>query len=208
MVVAAVPLNEAFQPGSQRGGGFEPDIAAKVVHVGIGDRHIPVLHGQIFPDCRPPDQAFKYFDERGQFFGLVVAQVINSVGAIAGGRIRLVSAEGRVSFGPPVHDPINPLDDVVDVGEIPPHLAMVEDLDRNTFQDCLGEEVVGHVRSPPGSVNREEAQPGHRQAIEMAITVGQQFIGLLSSGIERHGMVDIIVHRKRKFTIRTINRTG
>ena len=74
-------------------------------------------------------------------------------------------------------------------------------------QDRLGEQEQGHVRPAPGTVDREEAQSGGRQAEEMAVGVGHQFVGLLGGGVERHRMVDVVVHRKRHPGVGAVDRT-
>ena len=42
----------------------------------------------------------------------------------------------------------------------------------------------------------------------MRITVGHQFVGFLTGGIERHGMVDVIMNRKRHVSVATIHGAG
>ena len=106
---------------------------------------------------------------------------------------RLRPDVGRIGLGGAVHDPDDPFDDVVHVGEVPLHLAVVEDVDGPPFEDGLGRTGRGHVRPPPGTIDGEEAQAGGGQAVEMAVGMGHQFVGLLGGCVEADRMVDAVV---------------
>ena len=53
---------------------------------------------------------------------------------------------------------------VIDIGEIATHVAVVEKLDRLARGDRLGENPHGHVGTAPRPVDGEETQAGHRDA--------------------------------------------
>ena len=58
-----------------------------------------------------------------------------------------------------LHDPHDAFDDVVDVGEVPLHASVVEDLDGVALQNGPREQEQRHVRPSPGTVHGEEPQP-------------------------------------------------
>ena len=66
----------------------------------------------------------------------------------------------------------NPFHDIIDIGEVPLHAAVVVNLYRLTANDRIGKLEISHVRAAPGPVYGEEPQTGDRHAIEVAIGVG------------------------------------
>ena len=102
----------------------------------------------------------------------------------------------------------HPLHHVVDVGEVTPHPALVEHPDRLTRQDRPGEQHRRHVRPAPGAVHREEAQARGRQAVEMAVGVGHQLVGLLGGGIQAHRMVHRLRLAEGQIAVAAIHRAA
>ena len=76
-------------------------------------------------------------------------------------------------LGCALHDAEDAFDDVVDVGEVALHVAVVEDLDRAALGERVGGGEVKHVRAACGSVDCEEAEAGGRDIVELAVAVGQ-----------------------------------
>ena len=139
---------------------------------------------------------------------MVVSDVIKAVRRTAGARVRAVAGPGRVGPGHSVDHPHDPLDEVVDVGEVAPVMAVVEDLDRLARQDTPREQKQRHVGATPRPVHREEPEPGDREAVQMAVGMGHQLIGLLGRGVERHRVVDVVVYREGHAGIGAVNRAG
>src|SRR5215218_8897547 len=102
--------------------------------------------------------------------------------------------------------PYHALDDIVDVGEIPPHVAVVVHVDGASLQYSLCELEVGHIRASPGAVDGKKPQARGRQAVEVAVGVSHQLVGLLCGRIEAHRMIRIVVHRERYLGIRAVDR--
>ncbi|MNJ59862.1 hypothetical protein D3C77_555650 [compost metagenome] len=99
-------------------------------------------------------------------------------------------------------------DDVVDIGEIALVLAMVEQLQRRSRDNGLGEADGRHIRPAPGTVHGEEAQPRAGNAEQMAVGMGHQFVGFLGRGIQRQRVVDVVAHRVRGVLVGAVHRTG
>ena len=78
----------------------------------------------------------------------------------------------------------NPLDNIIDIGEIADHFPVVEDGDGIAFQYPFGKFEQRHVRTAPWPVYREETQAGARQTVKMSVTMRHQFIGFLGGGIK------------------------
>jgi len=57
------------------------------------------------------------------------------------------------------------LDDVIDVGEIPCVVAVVEHFDRFAGENLLSEQEQRHVGPTPRAVHGEKAQAGRRKAV-------------------------------------------
>ncbi len=96
--------------------------------------------------------------------------------------------------------------DIVDMGEVAVHVAVVEHRQAFAVQDLAGEDPQHHVGPPPRAIDGEEPQPGQRQAIEMGVSLAHQLIGPLGRGIKRNGVVGAILHRKGQLGIAAIDR--
>ena len=102
----------------------------------------------------------------------------------------------------------HPFDDVIDVGEIPLHVALVEHLDRLAGQDRASEQHRRHVRPTPGAIHGEEAQARGRQAVEMAVGVSHQLVGLLGGRIQAHRMVHRVLLREGHLAVTAVHRAA
>jgi len=85
---------------------------------------------------------------------------------------------------------------------------VVEDLDRLALEDVAGEGKIRHIRAPPGTIDGEKPQAGGRDAVEVTVGVGHQFVGFFRRGIETDGMVDVVISRKRHDGIAAVDRAG
>lgn len=54
------------------------------------------------------------------------------------------------------HDALN---DVINIGEIAPHFAVVIDINGLAGENGLGEEEKGHVRAAPGAIDGKKRRP-------------------------------------------------
>ena len=98
--------------------------------------------------------------------------------------------------------------DVVDVGKVADHVAVVEHLDGFTLRDGSRKEHRAHVGATPRSVNRKVAQARHRDAIKFRIGMRHQLVALLASRIQTNRIVDLVVFAVRYLRIQAINGTG
>ena len=89
-------------------------------------------------------------------------------------------------------------DDVVDEGEVAPHPAVVEHLDRAAGQHRAREQQRRHVRAAPRAVHGEEAQAGRAQAVQVRVGVRHQFVRGLGRGVQRARLVDALVFGERR----------
>src|SRR5947207_3439023 len=97
-----------------------------------------------------------------------------------------------------VQNPDQTFDDVVDIGEVALHLAVIEHIDWMPFQDRLGKEKQRHIRSTPGAVDGKEAQARGREPVEMTVGVRHQLIGFLGRGIKVDRVIDVVMLRARQ----------
>jgi hypothetical protein len=118
-----------------------------------------------------------------------VADVEHPMRCPAGGRVWVGWIKGRIGRSRLVKQANQALDDVVDIGEITHHLAVVEHLDWLACQHCLGEQKQSHIRPAPRPIHREKTQARGKPPVEVAVGVGHQLIGLLARRIEAHRMI-------------------
>ncbi|MCY1371217.1 hypothetical protein D9M69_583510 [compost metagenome] len=88
---------------------------------------------------------------------MLAADVENPPGCHARGRVWLFAVPLSVGLRWAVDQACDALDNVVDVGEVPLVLAVVEQLQWPFFGDGPGELDRRHVRPSPGAVHREKA---------------------------------------------------
>ena len=190
-VVVAVPGDEAGHALADVDLGGKAEVAARGLDVGVGLEHVARLHRLVLDDRLPPGGGLDGGDEVAQVLAAVVAEVVDPVDA---GRRRVVEAAE------------DPVDDVVDVGEVAAHLAAVVDRDRPALEDLLGEHVGGHVRPPPRAVDGEEAQPRQPQAIHPGVGVADHLHRLLGRAVEGNGAVGPVFQRERQLVVGAVNR--
>ena len=126
-------------------------IARDGVDVGIGCGDIAGLHRLKIADRFLGRRVFDDLDKAHQFFGPVVADIVETVRRNAAARFGRAVVGGRLFAARE-----DPGDDIVDISEIALHLAVVEDLDRLARQYGLGEQPRGHVGASPRAIDREK----------------------------------------------------
>ena len=99
-------------------------------------------------------------------------------------------------------------DDVVDVGEVAFHVAVVVQVDRVAVQDGAGEGEQRHVGPAPGAVHGEEAQAGGRDAEQVRVAVRHQLVGALGGGVQADRMVGGAGLGERNVAVEAVHRTG
>ena len=145
--------------------------------VGVGFVDVARLHGHHFHNGPRAGHLLDGADEVGQPDGLGTADVVDGMGYGRGRRI--VEQE---------HDALG---DVVDVGEVAPEVAVVEDPDGTVPDDGVHELDGSHVGAAPRTVDREEAQAGGADAVQVAVGMRHQFVAFLGGRIEAHRLVGV-----------------
>ena len=135
----------------------------------------------------------------------MVADVEHAIGRPARGRIGHLLVERKIGLRRAIKDADHAFCNIVDIGEVAPHPAMVEDVDSAAFEYGLGEQEQRHVGPAPGAIYGEEAQAGGGQREQMAVGVGHQLVGLLGRGVEADRMIDVVVLGKRHALIAAVD---
>ena len=104
---------------------------------------------------------------------------------------------------------IDELDDrgrhVIHVGEIPPHVAAVEQLDRPAVEYSRGEQPHRHIGPAPRAIHGEEPQAGDRKVEQVRIGVRHQLVGFLGRTIEVQRVIDILSDAERQFRVGAVD---
>ena len=98
--------------------------------------------------------------------------------------------------------------DVVDVGEVADHVAVVEHLDGLALRNRQRKEHRTHVGAAPRAVNRKVAQTRHRDAVKFRIGMRHQLVTLLAGSIQTNWIIDLVVFAVRLLRVQAINGTG
>ena len=78
---------------------------------------------------------------------------------------------------------------IVDVGKVTVHIAIVEYRNGYSGQDFLREHPQHHIRAAPRTVHSKEAETRQRNTVEMGVGLAHQLVRFLGCGVERYGMI-------------------
>ena len=106
------------------------------------------------------------------------------------------------------HDAGDTLHDVVDVGEVAEHVAVVEHFDLLAAADGVGEEHGGHVGAAPRTVYCEETEARAGEVIQFAVAAGHELVRLFRGGIEADRGVHPILFRERGLGVAAVDAGG
>lgn len=134
-----------------------------------------------------------------QILRMIVADVVDFV------RRYRKSVLAVDAFGGMLHHAHHSLNNVVDIGEVPLAVAVVEDLDLFSLDQLVCESEIRHVGTSARSVDGEEAQSGGGYVVELGVGVGHQLVALLGGGVEAHGVVHLIVGAVRHFLVGAVD---
>ena len=123
-------------------------------------------------------------------------------------RIRLEGIEIGIGRRRLIAATQHPFHNVVDIGEIALHFAVVEHLDRFTRQNRPRKQHRCHIRASPRPIHREKAQARCRESIEMAVGVRHQLVGLLTGGVKAHRMIHRLTFIKGQIAVAAIHRAA
>jgi hypothetical protein len=178
-------------PAASRVAGRKPIHAAQCVDIGVRPQHVARLHREESDHRLAIEGPFDLGDEVHHRLRMLVSDVEQSVRLVGGRRVRSTH-ELHVGRRRLVENGGDAGHDVTDISEIALQFAVVEDFDGAALENCARKKEVGHIRPAPRAIDREEAQSRRGQAVEMAVAVCHQLVGLLGCGLEAHGMVDAL----------------
>src|SRR5665811_950707 len=97
-------------------------------------------------------------DSRKNIDRTVVTDIVNAPWCRTARRIWRLCRPIGIAPGGPIDQPYHRLHDVIDIGEIAPHVSVVEQLDRLAGADRGGEYPHRHIGPSPRTIDREKAQ--------------------------------------------------
>ena len=115
--------------------------------IGVGLVYVAGLHGQEVLLGRPAVSVFDFRNEIHELYGVAAADVVNLVGYV----VRALGGIGHM-----VQRVDGTFGDVIDVGEVADHVAVVEHLDGLALGDGAGKKHGRHVGTSPRTVYGEE----------------------------------------------------
>ena len=212
VIVGFIPFRKFPEAFAEGGGGAVAVVFFQGFCVRIGDGDVAGLHGYQFlvgfevvvfgENTGAEEFLLEDVYEAEEVFRPSAADVIYGVGW-----------EGKAVFAVflfrrSLHDADDAFHNVIDVGEIPFAVAVVEDLDGAAGPQFIGESEVGHVRPSGRAVDGEEAEACGGNVVEFGIAVGQEFVRFLGSRIEGDGMVHFVIGAEGDFCISAIHGGG
>lgn len=208
-VVGFVPFGEFAETFAKWSVRFEAEVAFEWGGVGKGDGDVARLHGGEFfvsfkvvilgEDAGADKFFLEDLDEVEEVFWVGIADIVDFVGWE---RETVFADLFLGGFG---HDTDDAFDDVVDVGEVAFAITVVEDFDGFAFDELVGEAEVSHVGTTGGAVDGEEAETGGGDVVEFGVGVGEELVGFFGGGVERDGVVDLVVGTERDFFVAAVD---
>ena len=138
-------------------------------------------------------------DEVQQVFRLAAANVIDGVG----GDGKTVAAD--LLFRGTLHDAEDPLHDVVNIGEVTAHIAVVENPDGLTGCQFFCSAVIEHIRAAGRAVYREESETCGRNVVKLAVSMGEKFVAFFGGGIETYRVVHSVIGGEGDFFVAAVD---
>mmetsp|Transcript_59015 Transcript_59015/g.164898 ORF Transcript_59015/g.164898 Transcript_59015/m.164898 type:complete len:435 (-) Transcript_59015:155-1459(-) len=199
--IVHVPFDEPIDADVQRCRRHVAQLLFREAGVGTGFEDVAGWrHGNIVPDRLLPHRLLKALHEVRHRDRVLVAEVVDqTLRGLLGGRRDSVHG-GQASR----HD-------VIDVCEVAlqfrPAWAL-EDFQRLSVRNFLGEREGRHVGTSPGPVHRKEAKAYHGQPVDVRVRVRHHLVGLLSCRVEARRVIDLVRFSKGRLGVQTINGTG
>src|SRR5262249_35838709 len=161
-MIRSIPIDEPRNSLGDRRRRPEAGVAHQVIDVGVSCGHIAGLHRHKFAFRLLAKFLFKETDNFEQLDWLVVTDVVETPRGAARCRIRQGGGKGCICRGWTIDHTNHGFHDIVDIGEIALHVAIVEQPDWLIGQNRLYKDPHSHVRPPPRPVNREKPKSRHR----------------------------------------------
>ena len=209
-VVLPIPLGEFPQPFPYPDFRGEAVVPFQSAGVGVGDRHVTWLHAYQLPvgcevvvwgeDAGTYQFLLQGADEVQEVFRLAATDIIDGIRGDGQTVFSLFFLRGSL------HDPADSFHDIIYVGEVPAHFAVVENLDFFPRSQLIGGGEVEHIRAAGGAVDREEAQARGGNVVELAIGVGQELVALLGGGVKGHGMIHFVLRGEGHLLVAPVDR--
>src|SRR6202020_3583867 len=124
----------------------------------FGVRHIASLQRQHAHLGFAAKAVFEHLDIAQELDWLLIADVVEAIWCVAGGRVGSATLPRRIAGGWTIKRTDHPFDDVIDVGEAALVMTVIEHLNGLPSEDGLREQEQRHVRSAPWAVYGEETQ--------------------------------------------------
>ena len=211
-IVLLIPLRKLPQPLPQRNLRRKPEIPLEGGGIGVGGGDVARLHGHEFlmglevvvggEDAGTHKLLLKDIDKVKQVLGLTAADVVDGI-----------RGDGQAVLAGPLfrglaHHPDDAFHDVIDIGEIAAAVAVVVNLDGLALEQLVRKAEIGHVGTPGGTVDGEEAETRSRDVVKLGIAVGEELVALLGSRIQAHGVVHPVVRAEGHLLVAAVHAAG
>src|SRR5947209_17547305 len=163
-MIFAVPFDEARYALVDTRGWLESMVALNGADVRVGLPDVARLHRLWIEQRLSASLPLEQLDDAHQVFAAAVADVVEGVRRCGSAGLHLPVVSRRT-----VETSNDAADDIVDVGEVPAHLAAVEEWQRLAGVERPDENPHGHVGAAPRTVHGEEAQNGERQPVQACV---------------------------------------
>src|SRR6266436_5262089 len=177
--------------------GPKADVARQIPDIGEGFGYVSGLHRQHILYRRAAQLLLQQRHQVHKLFRAVITDIVEP-------RRRMPRA--LISYGNTIHKARYYTGDVIDIGEVAAHLAMVKKPDRFALHNRLGKQKNRHIGPSPWPVDSEEPQAGDRKPVEVTVGMRHQLVGLFGRGVETNGMIGLVIDRKWQLGVVAIDR--
>ena len=170
--IVLVPIDGLFDPLLDRDGRLPVQEFSRLRYVRPGDGHIALCAFVSANDGRLAELPFNDGDELVDRDWVPAATEIED----------FIAADLQGANGS--------FDDIADVGEVPPLVAVPKDFDRISFSDPPDKTKYRHIGPAGGTEDRKVAEHGHIDSVQIVVGIGYQFGRSLGSGVRRNRVID------------------
>lgn len=212
MVVFPVPFRKFPEAFAEGGGRAVAVVFFQGFGIRIGGGNVTGLHGNQFlvgfkvvvlwKNAGADEFLLQDVYEAKEVFRSSAADVVDGVGR----KGKTVAAV--FLFRCALHDADDPFHNVINVGEIPFAVAVIENLYGFSSPQFIGKSEVGHVRPSGRAVDGKEAEARGGDVVEFGVAVGQEFVRFFGGRVEGDRMVHFIVGAEGDLGIAAVHRGG
>lgn len=160
LIIRPIPVHKPADSLFQSGARLKAGVTLEVGDISKGRWHISGLHGQEILGCGLAEGLFDIPDKVQEVIGLMVANIIDSIGSPGCGGVSSYLVIVGIGYGWSIQRQDDTFYDIVDIGKVTGHIPVIVHINGLAFQNSFRETEVGHIRTTPWAIDCEKSKSG------------------------------------------------